>query len=163
MPLFLWSSFIFYLSSQPFSDQTMLPFLQKHIPQYRLSQALPNVTVIYGKYNIPAKRYPYQFVQFILRKTAHLIMYFTLATLLYVATIPYKLRRGIRFFMVIALVGGVAALDELYQSTNFLRTGSIQDVGLDLVGGVIGLLISMAIFRRWIGCLNRSDSKDVTS
>ncbi len=89
----------------------------------------------------------------LIRKGAHVFEYAVLGLLAYRAL-------GIatpRPIIALIVVGAVAALDELNQSFNPARTSSPWDVGLDVLGGIIGIGIFILIFRR------RTEGDDGTS
>ena len=67
-----------------------------------------------------------------LRKLAHLVSYGILATLAW--------RADRRWAVVLLIVLSVATADELLQSRSARRTGSVVDIGIDLLGGTIALI-----------------------
>ena len=87
-------------------------------------------------------------IHFVLRKLAHLTEYAVLAMLSLRAlrlTIDVPVLRVAGLTLVIVLA--VAGVDELRQSYLPARTGSPLDVGINLVGGGIGVLLVIAIHR----------------
>ena len=87
------------------------------------------------------------FIQFLLRKIAHIIEYAVLAVLLCNAIV-----RRLAKFSALALIARsvfisliYAAFDEWHQSWSAGRTGSLMDVSIDTVGALFG-----AIFFLWI-------------
>jgi len=66
-----------------------------------------------------------------LRKLAHLVAYGILAALAW--------RADRRWEVIMLIVVAVAAVDETMQSRSAHRTGSVVDVGIDLVGAGIAL------------------------
>jgi len=83
------------------------------------------------------------FVHEIIRKCAHIVEYFFLGLLLSVAVFrsPLRLSRVKKIVLIIALLFVFALGDELRQSLAVLRKASIVDVGLDLLGGMMALMI----------------------
>jgi len=86
-------------------------------------------------------------IQFLVRKTAHLMDYAILAALLWRA-----FRNDQRSFwktaaLAFAVTGVYAALDEVHQSFVPSRTGSARDVLIDCVGALIGLMICLLVAR----------------
>jgi len=80
----------------------------------------------------------------LIRKAAHVFEYAVLGLLAY---------RALRFaevrpIIAILFVGLIAAVDELNQSFNPARTSSPWDVGLDVLGGIIGIGIYIWLFTR---------------
>lgn len=80
----------------------------------------------------------------LIRKGAHLFEYAVLGFLAYRALGIAKYRPIVAMIVVVA----VAAIDELNQSFNPARTSSPWDVGLDVLGGIIGIGIFILLFRR---------------
>jgi VanZ family protein len=87
------------------------------------------------------------FIQFLLRKIAHIIEYAVLAVLLCNAIV-----RRLAKFSALALIARsvfisliYAAFDEWHQSWSAGRIGSLMDVSIDTVGALFG-----AIFFLWI-------------
>jgi len=80
----------------------------------------------------------------LIRKGAHLFEYGVLGILAYRALSVVNLRPVV----AIIVVGLVAAIDELNQSFNPARTSSPWDVGLDVLGGIIGIGIFILLCRR---------------
>ncbi len=80
-----------------------------------------------------------QLAHFLVRKGAHFVEYAVLGTL--AAWALWRTRRTRRLLQVagaLAVVLGVAFLDEGRQARSTERTGSLRDVGLDGAGGLAG-------------------------
>lgn len=114
-----------------------------------MKEILPDWSIQYRTSTIAAQSDPFRFVEFLFRKGAHLFMYAMLAALAYLALKPYRLNLVLKALMAMAGVGIVAVLDEWNQFRRSNRTGAIEDVLLDLIGGAIGLLIIVLLFH-WI-------------
>ncbi|MEQ1765222.1 MAG: VanZ family protein [Pyrinomonadaceae bacterium] len=87
----------------------------------------------------------------LIRKGAHVFEYAVLGFLAYRVFGFVKGRPAIHAIILVSLV---AAMDELNQSFNPARTSSPWDVGLDVLGGIIGIGIYIWLFRR------RTDKRD---
>ncbi|MEK0313691.1 VanZ family protein [Cohnella sp. 56] len=151
LPMLAWLSLIFDFSSQTYTQQSIIPFMQKHIQEHRLQQAVPNVTIRYNHSEIRAKTDPYKFVEFIFRKGAHLFMYFMLGLFAHLALLPWVKRLMLRVPLALLIVAVFASLDEWNQSFTGDRTPTPLDVLVDLSGAAIGqivLLIAIAIWLR---------------
>jgi VanZ family protein len=148
LPLLLWILIIILLSLQPYSQQSVQPWLKSHFTPQQLADRLPDVTIHYLGSEVAAKKRPYTFVEFFVRKGAHLFVYSVLAVLSYLFVTPF-LRRSVWKMMValfaVLLVGG---LDEWNQSFTTARTGAVQDIGIDLLGAGMVLLLVILIERR---------------
>jgi VanZ family protein len=80
--------------------------------------------------------------QWNLRKTAHVVEYALLAVLALRAwrlSVHWPWARSALASLVLAL--GVAAVDELRQHAAPDREGSLSDVGLDMIGAALGLVL----------------------
>jgi hypothetical protein len=75
-----------------------------------------------------------------LRKLAHLVVYGILAGLTW--------RADRRWAVILAIVVGIAAVDEAMQSRSVHRTGSVVDVGIDVVGACLALAAIKSQSRR---------------
>jgi VanZ family protein len=88
-----------------------------------------------------------------LRKTGHFVGYFILSFLLFRAwrvTLPRASRWAMRWAAIAFLMTAlVASLDEWHQTFLPSRTGTIQDVILDSIGGIVAqILILILIWLR---------------
>ena len=90
-------------------------------------------------------------IHFLVRKLAHTFEYAVLAILGFRA---FRITLAVPLVYVALLTLGsvlaVAGLDELRQSWLPTRTGSVADIGLDCVGGVLGV-IALIVVHRWLG------------
>nr|WP_306795354.1 VanZ family protein [Cohnella sp. GbtcB17] len=151
VPLVLWLLLIFDFSSQPYSKQSIIPFMKAHIEKSQLQQIVPDVTVRYNHSVIHAKEDPYRFVEFLFRKGAHLFMYFMLGLLAHLLLVPWIRTLMLRVPGALLIVAVFASLDEWNQSFTGDRTPTPLDVMVDISGAVIGqvlLLVVIAIYRR---------------
>jgi VanZ family protein len=135
MPAIVWMAIIFLGSTNMLSaehtSRFLVPFLRWFDPQISLA-ALDQI-------------------QFAIRKLGHLTEYAILAMLLWRA-----LRGGIRWQMkmsilfLVAVLGSAifAASDEFHQSFVPSRTGSPNDVMIDICGALAGLAICWMFARR---------------
>jgi VanZ family protein len=112
-----------------------------------LSRILPNVTIHYGDVSIAAKHEPYEFTEFLFRKTAHFGVYMILGAVLFVAFQALRLSPFQKSSAVIVLIIVAAGLDEWNQTTRDYRTGTVQDVLIDLCGGILGLFLCYQFFK----------------
>lgn len=148
LPLLLMGAVVFYFSSQSYKEQTIVPFLERHIDAGTLQHVFPKVEFKYGTTRFNSQTKPYQFLEFLLRKTAHLTMYGLFGIMGYIALLPYRMSRLSRFLSSCSLLVGIAILDEWNQSSRALRTGSPKDVLIDLTGGVIGMAAILLLLQK---------------
>ena len=99
----------------------------------------------------------FEAVSYVVRKSAHLAEYGVLGLLatgalkaLFPGYADVTNQRTLRRLAVIVVPFGtlVASVDELHQTTLPSRTGSIRDVGIDMIGLSAGVLVMWAIWRR---------------
>lgn len=143
-----WVGIVFYFSSQPYQDQTIIPLLKELFSKEILLQWLPDVTIHYDQLRYNARTQPYHFVELLVRKAAHLLLYCALAFIAYMAQFRYREGKLGKAAIALLLTVLVAALDELNQKVSLLRNGSFYDVGLDAVGGCFGLMLAMILCSR---------------
>lgn len=84
------------------------------------------------------------FVHELIRKFAHIAEYFLLGLLLSLAIYqsPLRVSSFKKTVLIIALLVFFALGDEFRQSLVALRKASFVDVGLDMVGGMLGMIVS---------------------
>ncbi|MBB6674820.1 VanZ family protein [Cohnella nanjingensis] len=137
-----WCGLIFHLSRQSYAQQSIRPWLRRIAPKEVISERLPAVTVYYDGAVIVARQDPYRFIEFFVRKGAHLTVYAILAA---VATVALRSLPGLRgrrlaaIAAVFVLTLIVALTDEALQSEAAMRTPTLLDVGIDLIGSAVGL------------------------
>ena len=127
VPLILWIGLIFLLSSSQGSF-TETSRIIRPLLEFLFPTASPEAITFYHG---------------VLRKLAHFTEYAILGFLSMRAFAP---GRPVLASSVILI--GVAAIDEINQSFNPLRTGSVVDVLLDLSGGLVAILVVVLMRRR---------------
>lgn len=149
LPFCLWLCVVFIFSSQSYSQQSIRPFLKEHVSETKLKQVVPDVSFRYHKSRIDSRTNPYGFVEFFFRKGAHLFVYAVLAATASLALYKMGFRSWGWIGMTLLLVAFAAAADEWNQASHLGRTGLAADVGIDLVGGVIGMGAAFICSRRF--------------
>ncbi|MBP7416952.1 MAG: VanZ family protein [Pyrinomonadaceae bacterium] len=122
-PVVFWIAVIFYLSSDMGSMSQTSRFIRPLV-EFLFPAAPEQTLIIYHSY---------------IRKAAHFTEYAVLAFLAVRAlsiSATVRLHKW-RYILPLLLVTGIAAIDEFHQSFEISRTGSIQDVMLDISGGVV--------------------------
>ncbi|THF80829.1 VanZ family protein [Cohnella fermenti] len=149
-----WLFVIFGFSSQPYQKQDIKPQLQRWIPEETAERIVPNVSFRYH-HGIVSGDAPYSFIEFFLRKGAHMFEYGLLAALLFLSLFFIR-GRGWRALAALTLTGAAALTDEWNQSHVANRTSTLLDVGVDLLGAIlaIGLILLICRVR-----LSRMDKK----
>jgi VanZ family protein len=163
----LWMLLIFFFSSQPYESQDLKPWLQSVLSFERIPRYLYHIQLKYGGHLISIKTLGLTgFVEFFIRKSAHVTEYAILGVLLF-----QLLRMIFPRFMGISLISIslcylYAVTDEFHQSFVADRTPLFADVLLDTGGAALGILLFVILsrmivfmYRKFIG--NRLKSKEV--
>lgn len=121
-------------SNQPFAEQDLRPEIQRHGRFLQLIQKLPPIRISYDGQVVDNRAAPADFVQFWLRKGAHLVLYGALGLTLASALGATGLKGAVRWPAAGFLLLLVASLDEWGQLSVPGRTGRVLDVLADLIG-----------------------------
>lgn len=151
LPLF-WMGVIYYASATPYQEQDIKPFLSETINLSFLEPIFKGVSFQYHNAVVSVEELGIEgFVEFFIRKGAHVTVYFILLVLFYIA-FRKTTRTSFTYNLVISFVltSIYAISDEFHQGFTQNRTPYIGDVGLDIIGASIGCLIIL-IVSRWRG------------
>ena len=142
---------LFISSSMTYKEQSSVPFLQKYLTSQPFKDILSQVSFSYGHSVISIKEVGcYKFVEFFIRKLAHFSTYFVMGLGFYMTLKDNLKKWQATFFSYLAAVG-YAGIDEFHQMITGDRTPSFEDVMLDGIGALTGIIITMVIlyfFRR---------------
>jgi VanZ family protein len=142
-------SILFYFSSQTYQQQTLIPYMERYIPN-SVNQSFLNRIVFdyHGKEISIAHLGRYYFIEFFIRKAAHLCIYFLLGCFTFRAVTSIK-KISIRSLLIsLFLVCLYASLDEFHQKITGDRTPLVSDVILDTIGGLLGILFFILLIRK---------------
>lgn len=151
LPLILWAAIIFGFSSQPYEKQDLRPFIEKHIDQEKMEQQLDDVKINYAGKEISVNTIGVAgFIEFFIRKGAHITEYLILGFLIYRAFWSTRLSevKVLVFSILFAII--YAASDEFHQMFTSNRTPHLEDVILDSIGAIIGITLAMIVYIRII-------------
>lgn len=131
----IWMGFIFCMSNQPANIST------------ELSQNIENLlnhTPIIGNLLSDVLNSPNS--QFIVRKSAHIILFCLLSILCFV--VIYELKRNLKISTLVSfsITFVYACMDEIHQLFIPGRSGKINDVLIDSIGVIMGLIFINLIF-----------------
>ncbi|MCA0756470.1 VanZ family protein [Paenibacillus sp. N4] len=141
-----WLWLLFTFSSQSYEQQSIQPWLRRTFNMQQLIRLLPDMTITYRAKTMHSHTDPFQFVEFLFRKGAHLFVYAMLAAILFMLMRSFNPRRWLRALAVTLVTAWVVpALDEWNQLSSVHRTGNVTDVWLDFVGGCAGVLVCLCI------------------
>ncbi len=140
-----WMGFIFYSSAQPYQNQDVKPLLNSYLDLSFLIPIVENIVFVYHQSEVSVDTLGINgFVEFFLRKGAHVTVFFVLCMLLYGVlrkTTLLEQSYCLVFSLLITVV--YAGLDEWHQGFTPNRTPYFGDVILDSIGAsifVIGYL-----------------------
>lgn len=151
LPVIAIASIIFWFSSQPYQDQDVKPFLGDFINEEWIETTFSWLEFDYAGYEVSTDRLGgTAFLEFFIRKGAHFGIFFLLGLFTYRALIQTLLkgRKGSSFISSVLFVIMYAVQDELHQHFTGNRTPLIHDVGIDSIGGLVGIVLYMLFSRR---------------
>ena len=129
---------LFMSSGQTYEQQSLVPELEKWLPGKPLESLLATLKIPYWGIQVSiAERGYYEFVEFLIRKSAHFFTFGLIAIVIYAVLPKLRFRKVIAAFLTLI----VAITDEVHQSLTAGRTASLQDVMLDLTGAITVLIL----------------------
>ena len=149
-----WMLVIFYFSAQPYQEQDLTPVLQTYLEPLHLEDKLDGISFNYAGSEVSVQSVGVvSFVQFFIRKAAHLSIFFVLGFLTYRVLSYFLKKKQLWFPGAFLFVFLYASLDELHQKITGDRTPLFQDVILDTVGGTLGIIVC------WLWVKKRNQTK----
>lgn len=143
VPFVILLALALFLSSQPYPEQSLAPWLSSDSVSERLAYWLEGVRFAWNGEEMSVQSMgAHNLAEFILRKSAHLLIYAALSFALLLAfwmLLPW--RKGISVALTVLLVTVLAFFDEYNQQFSEGRTPSLADVGIDLIGAALGLIL----------------------
>ncbi|MET3575419.1 VanZ family protein [Bhargavaea ullalensis] len=134
---------LFVSSGQTYEQQSLIPRLQEWLPDKPLENTLSKIQVPYwGRTVSVESRGYYYFLEFLIRKGAHLASFGLLASAIFFVLPKHRLRYAYAFILTVI----AASADEIHQMLTGGRTPYIGDVVLDAAGGLMALTL-IALFR----------------
>lgn len=128
---------LFFSSGQTYEQQSIIPTLEEWLPGKPLESQLAKLQIPYwGKIISVEERGYYAFVEFLIRKAAHVFIFGLLAIAVYSILPKIRYRSVVALLITLTLAIG----DEFHQSLTGGRTATSNDVLLDMAGAVIFLL-----------------------
>ncbi|MFE4896520.1 VanZ family protein [Peribacillus butanolivorans] len=144
----LWAMLIFFFSSQTYEEQRISPFLGQLNTPF-LNEKLGGISFMYGGLEVSVHTAGVAgFLEFFIRKGAHLIIFFVFGFLTISVWRTFVKNSIITFSGSLLCVLFYASVDELHQKFTGGRTPLWQDVMLDTFGGLLGILCFFMIYRR---------------
>ncbi|WP_238941939.1 VanZ family protein [Bacillus sp. REN10] len=140
---------IFRFSSQTYEQQSLIPLMRKVFPGEPFAEVLGSLKLSYagGEISVESLGY-YYFIEFFIRKFAHLFLFGCLAAALFGVLVVWRpdevWKSAIRALMGTGLY---ATIDEFHQMLTGGRSPLLTDVFIDLTGGLIALVIVVPLYR----------------
>ncbi|MCT8137686.1 VanZ family protein [Anaerobacillus sp. CMMVII] len=148
LPPIIWAIVIFVASSQPYEQQDLRPTILENIDLEFVEQIAGDVSITYAGSEVSIEtRGVAGFIEFFIRKGAHFFVYLVLGFLVYRLFHYINIRRY-KFIFSLLIVVLYAISDEVHQYLTPNRTALVEDVILDSIGGLVGVLLAQFIFSR---------------
>ncbi|MBX0357775.1 VanZ family protein [Halobacillus sp. Nhm2S1] len=141
---------IFYFSSQPYQQQDLRPTMNLYLNLDLLKPVLSPIEFTYhGETINVANRGVDGMLEFLIRKAAHLTVFFLLMVTTFLA-LHHNTGWGLKGKLITSYVITVlyACFDEFHQSLTPNRTPYAGDVVLDSAGGLVGGVLIFLFFTR---------------
>lgn len=147
LPVLLLMGVIFGLSSQTYQKQDIRSWIKKEIPDKVIKDHFSNTSINYGSQTVSLKTSnASSFVEFLIRKSAHFLIFCVLGMLLArFFRVILKWRFVWNLLISTLLCTGYAITDEFHQSFTTGRFSRPADVILDTVGAVFGILLYLSL------------------
>ncbi|QJC51137.1 VanZ family protein [Paenibacillus albicereus] len=153
--LLSWLVLIFVFSSQPYQTQSIQPALERKLDAETVQKWLPPMSFHYNGQLYLSSYNPYDVIEFLFRKAAHLFVYAVLAALAWALARLYRVPPGLSAFIALSLTALIACLDEYNQQFSLSRTPNPEDVLIDWIGGCLGVVL-LYLFSTALRRSNRS-------
>ncbi|MCP3031472.1 VanZ family protein [Halobacillus sp. A1] len=147
IPSILWMGIIFYSSSTPYEEQNVQPLLGEYLNLQWLAPYLEGISFTYDQNMVSIATHGVEgFIEFFIRKGAHVGVFLVLTLLLYLGLAQHKMKHPMLAAWLLTVF--YAITDELHQGITPNRTPYIGDVILDAIGGLAGLSLIYFIRKR---------------
>lgn len=145
-----WMGVIFYASAQPYEKQDIKPMMAKWIDVSFLEPYLSWIHFTYHHKEISVQSLGIeQFIEFLIRKGAHVTVFFILMFLFYCALLKTtRLALAPRLCVAFLLTVAYAVVDEYHQSFTPNRTAYFGDVIIDSIGALTASIVIWFIYDR---------------
>lgn len=134
---------LYYSSSMGYEEQNVQPLLHQWLENEPLRGLLERVEFTYAGSVVSVESSGYvAFVEFFIRKGAHFVSFFALGLFWFLGLRNRVNNIYLTILLSLLLTAGYASFDELRQNFHPNRTALMQDVILDTVGGLTGILMA---------------------
>lgn len=133
---------LFVSSSMTYKEQTTVPLMERLLQSEPFKPFLSTIHFDYaGETQSVAEVGYFKFVEFFIRKGAHVTIFFLLGLGLTQGTFMYQKNRWLHWPLVTLSCTGIAAFDEFHQMLTGGRTPLFQDVMLDTAAAAIAVTV----------------------
>lgn len=140
---------VFYSSSQPYGDQTLIPFLEKVWPSQPFKEVLQKVEFYYGGKIVSVEQSGYyNFIEFFIRKATHFSVYAIMGAIYILILHAFNMKKQLIWAVALLTLILFAISDEWHQSFTANRTPLIADILIDSLGVCFGLVIGFIFMKR---------------
>lgn len=138
---------LFYSSSQPYEEQSITLMLDQLLAKEPFKNLLGGIQFNYVDSEVSIQTLGYsKFIEFFIRKAAHFGTYFLLG-LFWFLGLKNKLTSPVLTIVISWLLAtGYAAMDEFHQGLTPNRTPLLQDIQLDSIGAITGIILAVLFF-----------------
>ena len=144
-PVIIWAGLLFWSSSQPYSEQDIRPLLSEQLDLRWVTEYLGQISFVYNNQEVSVSALGEAgFLEFFIRKGAHLFAYFMLSVLTCRALREWNRSWWKKGQTVLLFVSLYAASDEFHQMFTSERTPLVTDVLIDITGGIVGIMVYYA-------------------
>ncbi|WP_101842998.1 VanZ family protein [Halobacillus sp. Marseille-P3879] len=152
VPAFIWIAVIYYSSSTPYEKQDIKPWLGDWVNFSWAGPYLERISFTYNNQEVSvAAQGIAGFIEFFIRKGAHIGVFFVLALLIYFALFyTVQQNKNKPLLAASAWAGTVlyAVFDEWHQGLTPNRTPYAGDVLLDAFGGGLAVFVILSVHRK---------------
>lgn len=140
---------LFISSSMTYGQQTLIPVLQRLLAGQPGRGLLSGIDFTYAGTRISIRHLGYfAFIEFFLRKSAHVAIYFLLGLAGSFGLQKRVTPTWLRVVLTVLACAGVAAFDEFHQLLTGGRSPLFQDVMLDTVAAAVAVGLGLLVTRR---------------
>ncbi|GGE85101.1 VanZ family protein [Priestia taiwanensis] len=149
LPVIFIAAIIFHFSNQPYQKQDMRTSIGNYVSEEWVKEKLDFVSFDYAGKEISIESIGVAgFIEFFIRKGAHFSIFFLLGFFLFRALENVGIsRKKAMLFTFIAIIL-YAILDELHQMYTGDRTPLVQDVMIDVFGGITAIFLRSILVRK---------------
>jgi VanZ family protein len=142
LPVMLIAGVIFYFSAQPYQKQDMRSSIGDYVNEEWIKEKASFISFDYAGKEISVERIGVPgFIEFFIRKGAHFGIFFLLGFFTFRALEKVGISRKKAILLAFISIIIYAGLDELHQMYTGDRTPLIQDVMIDVCGGLTAIVL----------------------